>query len=108
MKFRYGRFPDGFSIDLVPISKNGTLAGLRQIREQHWERHGAKWWLHLIGLLSEASQHAPKKEWELDTEVAVLRALNELDAKRQIMNELDSCRLASFLYPGFASSRIGG
>eukprot|EP00435_Cladocopium_sp_Y103_P050180 s923_g15.t1 len=27
--------------------------GLRQIREQHWERHGAKWWLHLIGLLSE-------------------------------------------------------
>ncbi|CAK8990765.1 Midasin (Dynein-related AAA-ATPase mdn1) (MIDAS-containing protein) [Durusdinium trenchii] len=27
--------------------------GLRQIREQHWERNGSKWWLHLIGLLSE-------------------------------------------------------
>lgn len=77
---------------------DGTLAGLRQIREQHWERHGAKWWLHLIGLLSEASQHAPKKKLELDTEVAVLRALDELDAKRQIINELDSCRLASTTY----------
>ena len=93
LKLRYGRFPDGFSIDFLQFL-DGTLAGLRQIREQHWERHGAKWWLHLIGLLSEASQHAPKK-WELDTEVAVLRALDELDAKRQIINELDSCRLAS-------------
>ena len=36
-----------------------------------------------------------QKKWELDTEVAVLRALDELDAKRQIINELDSCRLAS-------------
>ena len=27
--------------------------GLRQIREQFWERNGSKWWLHLIGLLSE-------------------------------------------------------
>lgn len=52
----------------------------------------------MIGLLSEASQHAPKKKLELDTEVAVLRALDELDAKRQIINELDSCRLASTTY----------
>ena len=44
-----------------------------------------------------------QKKLELDTEVAVLRALDELDAKRQIINELDSCRLASFLLP---TSRI--
>eukprot|EP00439_Symbiodinium_sp_Y106_P081285 s348_g20.t1 len=29
--------------------------GLRQIRERFWERNGSKWWLHLIGLLSEAA-----------------------------------------------------
>ncbi|CAE7306236.1 mdn1 [Symbiodinium natans] len=29
--------------------------GLRQIRERFWERNSSKWWLHLIGLLSEAA-----------------------------------------------------
>ena len=39
-----------FSSDFHPCRADG---GLRQIRERFWERSGSKWWLHLIGVLSE-------------------------------------------------------